>query len=141
MTGESPRIEKSIVWLAFALGPLALIATIFLGFVAFGFWGIVMLVLCPIVYYKYISYSVAGRSRLTGISSLLIVSAGMHFSGFLDMPSVTGFVSVFLLSLWSIRFVYVTSTTLLRGFILRNAKAYDWLLPSIVVANTRETNP
>jgi hypothetical protein len=63
-TGEAPYFEKAIVWFAFLLGPIALISSIILSFIAFGWWGILGLVLCPILYFMYSSSSVLGGSQL-----------------------------------------------------------------------------
>jgi len=132
-TGEAPYFEKMTVWFAFLFGPIALISSIVLGFLAFGWWGVICLLLCPIVYFTYSSSSVMGSSKLTGITILFLIAVGVHFFGNLNSPWVTGFAGVFLFSLWCIRLLYCSVTLLLRNFVIRNERAYDYLSDYLVI--------
>jgi len=126
-TDETPYFEKIIVWFVFLFGPISLLASIMIGFLAFNWWGIIFLLFCPFVYFIYSSSSVRGDSTMTGISILLLVSACIYFFRVFDNPKITGFVTVFILSLWCIRLLYCSSTFLLRNFVIRNEKAYQYL--------------
>jgi hypothetical protein len=126
-TGESPYFEKMIVWLSFLFGPIALFSSIVLGFLAFGWWGVICLFLCPIVYFTYSSSSVRGGSKLIGITIFLFISAGIHFFGNLNIFWVTLFVCAFLFSLWCVRVLYCSATLLLRCFVIRNRRAFEYL--------------
>ncbi len=132
-TGEVPYFEKMTIWFAFLFGPIALISSIVLGFFAFGWWGIISLLICPIVYLTYSSSSVIGGSKLTGISILFLIAAGVHFFGNFNYPWITGFAGVFLFSLWCIRLLYCSATFLLRNFVIRNGRAYDYLSEYLVI--------
>jgi hypothetical protein len=132
-TGEAPYFEKAIIWFAFLFGPIALISSIIFGFVAFGWWGIICLVLCPIIYFMYSSSSVVGGSQLIGITVLLLISLAVHFLANFNFPWITGFASTYLFSLWCVRLLYCSSTFLLRAFVLRNAKAFEWLSEYLVI--------
>lgn len=126
-TGESPYFEKTIVFGAFLLGPISLLATIILGFRFFNWWGIACLIFCPLIYFVYYGLSVRGNSKMIGISILLLISVCTYSLNFFGVPKITGFVTVFILSLWCARFLYCSSTVLLRNFVIRNEKAYQYL--------------
>jgi len=126
-TGETPYLEKIIIWFAFLFGPISLLTSIVIGFLAFNWWGIISLLLCPIIYFAYSSSSVRGNSRMIGINILLLVSSGIHFLRVFDVPKITAFVIIFIFSLWLIRLLYCSSTFLLRNFVIRNKKAYQYL--------------
>lgn len=126
-TGETPYFEKFIVWFAFLFGPIFLLASVIISFFVFNWWGIIFLLVCPFVYFTYSSSSVRGDSRMIGISILFLISIITHFLGVLDIPEITGFVAVFILSLWCIRLLYCSSTFLFRNFLIRNEKAYQYL--------------
>ena len=51
-TGETPYLEKTVVWFIFLLGPVALILSTVLGFLTFGWWGIISLVFCLTVFQR-----------------------------------------------------------------------------------------
>ena len=132
-TGEAPYFEKAIVWFAFLLGPISLISSIILSFIAFGWWGILGLVLCPILYFMYSSSSVLGGSHLVGITVLLLIAVAVHFFGNFNSPWITGAAISFLFALWCVRLLYCSSTFLLRSFVIRNAKAFEWLSEYLVI--------
>ena len=134
-TGEAPYTEKMIVLLSFILGPIAVLASILLGFFAFGWWGIISMVLCPVMYFGYQGTSSRGGSRIIGITIFLLISVGIHFLANLNAPLITGFAVVFIFSLWCARFLYCSSTFFLRAFILRNRKAFEYLSNYFVIRN------
>jgi hypothetical protein len=126
-TGEAPYFEKIIVWIAFLFGPISLLASIILGFWFFKWWGIICLIFFSLIYFAYSSSSVRGDSKMIGISILLIISTCIYFFKVIDIPKITGSAIVFIFSLWCIRFLYCSSTFLLRNFVIRNEKAYQYL--------------
>lgn len=134
-TGESPYFEKMIVLFAFLFGPISLISSIVLGFLAFSWWGIISLVLCTVIYFAYSSSSVVAGSKLFGITLLLLTSLAVHFFAHLNTPWITGFACTFLFSLWCARLLYCSSTFLLRAFVIRNAKAFEYLSDYLVISH------
>ena len=132
-TGEKPYFEKTIVWLAFLFGPLALILSIILGFLAFGWWGTLCLTICPIIYFLYFSFSAKGGSRIFGITMILIISMAIHLWGVFNVPMISWFVIAFVFSLWLVRLLYCSSTFFLRAFVIRNKKAYEWLEDNLAI--------
>ena len=132
-TGERPYFERIIVVLALLAGPSSLLASLFLGFWFFGWWGIICLIPCPIIYFRYSLYSFRGDSKIVWINILLLASACLYFFDFFKAPQITGLTTIFVFSLWSVSFLYYSSTTFLRNFILRNERAYQYLLPYIVL--------
>ena len=132
-TGESPYIEKIIVVLALFAGPVSLLASVVFGFWFFGWWGLISLVLFPIIYFSFSASSIRGDAKITWISLLLVVSVSIYFFDYLDIKNIAGLLTTFFFSLWSIRFLYYSSTLFLRSFIIRNEKAYKYFLPNLVL--------
>lgn len=126
-TDKAPYFEKIVVWFAFLFGPISLLTSIIMGFLFFNWWGIIFLLFCPLVYFTYSASSVRGNSKMIGISILLLVSACIYFFRVFNTPKITGFITIFILSLWCIRLLYCSSTLLLRNFVIRNEKAYQYL--------------
>lgn len=126
-TGEAPYTEKIIVWGAFFFAFISLISSIVLSFYAFNWWGIICLVLCPISFLQYFSLSARGDSKSIGITLILLISLSIHYFAHLNMFWVTLFVCVFLFSLWCIRVLYCSATMLLRCFVIRNRRAFEYL--------------
>lgn len=132
-TGEAPYFEKMIVWLAFLVGPISLIASLVLAFFALQWWGVICVFLCPFVYFRYLSFSAKGDSSMIGITLFSIVVTCVHFLGAFDFPWITGFVTVFLFSLWCVRLLYCLSTIFLRNFVIRNARAFQYLSEYLII--------
>jgi hypothetical protein len=126
-TGEAPYSEKAVAYLAELLGPAALIGSLVLAFPAFGWFGVICLVACPAFWFLYIGLSVRGAAGMSGITVLLVASVGMHVFAGVGAPWMTGFVILFVSSLWCMRFLYYASTFLLRCFVIRNARAFRYL--------------
>lgn len=137
-TGEAPYVEKAVVRFAQFFGPVALLASIVLGFYAFHWWGIVCLNACPVAYGVYSAFSAMGRSRLGGITVLLFASVGIHFFGGFDVPWVTGFAIALVFSLWCTRLLYCSATNFLRAFVIRNERAFHYLSDRLVLRETSE---
>jgi len=127
MTGETPYFEKVLVISAFILGPVALITSVILAFIAFGWWGLIPLLLCPVIYLLYQGSSSVGGAGLSLITASVVVAGLVHFLGNFNAPWSTGFVAVFLFSLWCARFVYSAATFMYRAFAIRNRKAFEFL--------------
>ncbi len=132
-TGERLYAEKTVVILALFAGPVSLLASIVIGFWFFGWWGIISLVICPILYFSFSASSIRGDAKITWVSLLLVISASIYFFDLFDIKNIAGFSTTFIFSLWSIRFLYYSSTLFLRSFIVRNEKAYQYFLPHLVL--------
>ena len=135
-TDEAPYFDKIIVWFAFLCGPIMLIASIVIAFFAFRWWGAISIIICPIIFLIYSSYSVRGDSRMIGINAILIMTALVHFLNIFDNPWITGFATTFIFSLWCAHFLYCSSTFLLRSFIIRNEKAFIFLKDYLVIRSS-----
>lgn len=135
-TGESCYFERLIVWLAYLLSPVALIASLALGFFAFHYLGFISLIICPLVYVLFSSSSLRNQSGLPGISLLLIAAIVIHVLSPSRHFLITRFAVVYLFSLWSVRFEYCMAETLLKAFVFRNRKAYDYLSKYLMIQET-----
>ena len=134
-TGEIPYFEKSLLMSVFICGPVALITSVVLAFIAFGWWGLIPLLLCPIVYFLYQSSSSIGETGLSLITAFAVATSLVHFAGNFNAPWFTGFVAIFLFSLWCVRLVYVGAAFLYRAFAIRNRKAFEFLSPGLSITH------
>mgnify|MGYP006436845091 CR=1 FL=1 len=132
-TGEAPYFEKAIVWFSYLIAPVALISSIILIFIGLRWWGIFGLFICPLIYSKYASSSMVDGSKLIFITLLLLTSLIVHFFGDLNVPWITGAATLFIFALWCVRLLYCSSTYLLRAFVIRNEKAFEWLSKYLVI--------
>ena len=130
MIGEKPYFEKMAVMGAFISAPICLIAAIVGAFFAFGWLGLLALVIYPIIYFVYMSGSSLGNSSNVFALICLIGIAIAYFS----FGEFMGFISVicFAVSLWLTRFVYIGSTTFLRALMTRNYRAWQIFNPKVV---------
>ena len=131
-TGESPVFEKAVVMGAWIGGPLALLGSFVLFVRAFGVWAVA---LCPVALASWVvfsSMSTAGRGRLRVIS-VLTIAAGVYWASGPSVVAAT--ILVFAVALWLTRVMYVSATFFLRAFVVRNARAYDWLEQHLVIRN------
>jgi len=138
-TGESVYFEKLIIWFFFLTGPSALLASMIISLLGFNWLGLISLIICPIIYFSYSSSSVRGDSKLIGITILLFLSLGVHAFGVFSNLYITVFVSVFLFSLWCVRFLYSSSTFLLRLFVIRNKRAYEYLSDHLAIRSDNKS--
>ncbi|MFA5361357.1 MAG: hypothetical protein WC290_02815 [archaeon] len=132
-TGEAPYFEKIIIFTLFLLNPLLLLISIVLGFWFFSWWGIVYLILLPLIYFTYFSFSSMGNSGMGGINLLLLIMIVGYFFKILLSPQIFIFIIIFLFSLWCARSLYCFSTLFFRNFIIRNEKAYQYLLEHLTI--------
>jgi hypothetical protein len=126
-TYETPCVAKSIVWFAFLCAPVSLVASLIITIFAFRWWAIAVIPSCIFVYYNFSSMSCMGRSRMSFITIILILTTFAHFTTIIEANNATLFLFVYVFSLWCIRFLYCSSTFLLRCFVLRNKKAFEFI--------------
>jgi hypothetical protein len=126
-TGESLYFEKALIWTAYLAGPVLLAASIAAAFLAFGLWGFLFLIGGLPVYGLYSTASMRERAGLIPISLILAVTVVTHWFNAGLYTGWTKFAFLFTGALWSVRFVYAGSAGLLRLFVLRNAKAFNYL--------------
>lgn len=125
--------EGFVVWLGMLLGHVALIASVVLSFFAVGWLGIFALMACPLLFGMYVSASVVRGAGLGGITVLLGIAIATYFWGNFANHFATLFVVVFLTSLWSIRFAYCAASFLLHCLVIRNERAFNFLLERSVI--------
>lgn len=130
-TGEYPYLEKLLIWGAFLGSPIALLASIFLGFSSFGWWGVISMAAIISLYVTWLSSSSRGDSKIIGISIAFVASLFIHVFSSEAYSKTTILIVIFLLALWLLRFLYCSSTFFLRCFVIRNARAFKWLKEDI----------
>ncbi len=126
-TEESLYIEKGLIWAAYLTGPVLLAASVAAGFVTFGLRGFLFLIGGLLVYGLYSSASMRDRAGLIPITAALVVTVITHLFNSGPHTGWTKFAILFIAALWSVRFVYAGSAWFLRLFVLRNAKAFNYL--------------
>lgn len=132
-TGEAPYFEKIVVWFFFIAGPISLVFSIILGFLILKWWGILFLLLNPIIFFIYSSASVTGGARIYGISIILIVSICVNFFNIFENNLIPLLIMVLVFSLWCARSIYCSSTFFLRSFVIRNERAFQYLSDHLVI--------
>lgn len=105
-TGESPYCEKTVVMGSLVLGPIALVASIAIGFIVFHWYGIATFLTCPLVYLWFASASTMGLGRMYGITFLLVTAVGLQVLWFRETMGPMTFFTVFIFALWCARLVY-----------------------------------
>lgn len=136
-TGEAPYLEKALVLGAFVGGPLALLASAVLAVLVVGWWSALAIPLGSLLWFSYYGMSSRGGARLTSVSFLLVAAAVLYALSSSENRPLWGLASLYLAALWLGRFVYSGSTALLRGFVLRNPKAFEWLRDHLVLRELR----
>ena len=126
-TGEAPYFEKMIVWSAYLAAPIALLTSFVLAVFAFRWWAVLAIPLSIAVYFVYSGQSSMPSRGMLGISLLLALASGILFTDFLNLPFVTWYAFSIVLALWASRLVYCASTALLRAFVSRNIRAFDFM--------------
>ena len=139
-TGEAPYFEKMVVWFAFISSPVALLSSFALSALAFGWWALLAIPLSAIVYFLLMARAPHGKSKMRGLNFLLVlVIVNVTFIDFSSSPFVPWYAIAVAYSFWAYRFLYAASATLLRAFILRNQRAFEFAREHIVVKETTGT--
>ena len=132
-TGEAPYFAKFFVLSAWVSAPLLLLLAAGLTILVLGWWATVVIPLGLLAWLRYYSNSSYGTVRIRGISILL---ASMILAATIDPlgQRETLIVAVaYILAMWVGRFVYAAATVFLRAFVIRNARAFNWLRSELVV--------
>jgi len=132
-TGYAPYFEKGVVFLFFLAGPICLVGSILAAFLAFGWWGLIAVIIGFPVYLTYFASSSRGRAGARLISLIMLIAAVAHFFDSFLHPAVTRFILLYVLALWSARMLYVTATSFYRNMALMNAKLYNLMSGGIVL--------
>ena len=136
MTGETLLMDRALVMSALVGGPLMLLGSAVLAAFVAGWWALLLIPTGLVVWMAYYGSSSIGGARLSLVSMLLVVAAvGLFWSGS-TVRSPWGLALLYLSALWVGRFVYSGSTALLRGFVLRNPRAFQWLEASLTIRET-----
>jgi hypothetical protein len=130
-TGEAPYFQKMIVWSAYLAAPIALLASFALAVFALRWWAAIAIPLSVVVYFVYSAQSSMPSRGMLGISLLLALASGIFFTDFFNLPFVTWYAFSIVLALWASRLVYCASTALLRAFVLRNIRAFEFMAEHI----------
>jgi hypothetical protein len=137
-TGEKPYLEKGVVMTAFVAGPLFLIATLVLGIFVLRWWMILAGPAAVIGWALFYMNSPRGGARLAVISVLVLLAVALAVLDPLENRRLELLFVVYLIALWLTRFLYSASTAFLRRFVLRNARAYAWLKPDLVIRPSKD---
>lgn len=124
-TGETPLVEKSVVWSAMAGSPLLVLGSAAAASFAFGWWAAAVVPLTLAWWLLNKSLSVRGGAKLWPLTVCVVVATAVHFFAPISDPWASGFIVLFALALWSDRLVYSAATFFLRAFVLRNRRALE----------------
>lgn len=124
-TGETPCLEKLVVWFAFLASPLALLVSTLLAVISFGWWAFLIVPIAVSCWISNRSLSVRGDSSMWFITVALSAAVGAHFTNLLPSQWISGTLVVFAFAMWCDRLLYCASTVFLRAFVLRNPRALE----------------
>lgn len=130
-TGEAPYFEKMVVWFAFLAAPIALFASFALSVLAFRWWAIIAVPLSGVVYFWFSGQSSMPGRGMLGITILLALAVGSLFTEFFTSRFAPWYLFAVVFAFWASRLVYCAATTLLRGFVLRNQRALEFMIEHI----------
>jgi hypothetical protein len=132
-TGEAPYFEKGVVYLAFVGGPLLLVVSLVRSAWVLGWWSALFVPLAAVVWAGVYGDSARATSRMRVISLILVVS-GIGFGLSADSTRGNwGLALTYTAALWLSRLLYVSATSFMRAFVLRNRRAWEWLQEHMVL--------
>ena len=135
ITGESPYFEKMVIWFFMLVSIIFLLASVVKAFLMSTLFGVLSLIIFPLIYFGYFLDSIRGNARVIGIIIALITAITLYMVGL--FKESLGYIPILLIiSLLCGRLVYWSSAKLLRLFILRNEIAFEWLREYIVIKDT-----
>ncbi len=132
-TGETPYFEKMVVWFAFLVAPVTLLASFILAVIAFGWWAALAIPLSVAAYFVFSGQSSMPGRGMLGISVLLGLTVANLFTDFFASKFGPWYFIAVVFALWASRLVYCAATTLLRAFVLRNQRALEFMRQHIHV--------
>lgn len=124
LTGETPYVEKAVVWFAFLGGPVFVLTSVVLAGIVFRWWAMAVIPVCFVVWFSYKGISSSGGARMLSISVALAGAVGTYLTNVIPNRMGALFAVSFLLALWCERLLYCAATFFLRAFVVRNFKAF-----------------
>lgn len=125
ITGETPYIEKFVIWFAFLASPIAICMGVFAAVFGFRWWAFIVVPGALLLWMLNRSMSVRGGSSMWFLTLILVTAVSLHFMKLLSSPWMSGFIAIFAFALWCDRLLYCASTFFLRAFVLRNPRALE----------------
>lgn len=122
-TGETPYVEKCIVFGCLIASPLCLLTAAVLSVRYFAWWSVLIIPVGAVSWLLYFGTSSVGTTRIVGISILTVVVIALQVLHPFAW-SFTPFLLVLALAFWLNRFMYVAATFFLRAFVIRNHRAF-----------------
>jgi len=132
-TGERPVIAWALVFGAFLVGPIALIASLVLAAMTLRVWSLLAIPVGLIVYGVNWARSATRRAGLVGLSFALAVSILVVATDPAWNWAASAMTFTFVLGLWAVRCTYVVAPRFLRALVLRNHRAFELLREHIVI--------
>ena len=136
-TGEAPYFEKAVVFLAFLGGPFTLLGSLILSVWVLGWWSGLFIPLAMLVWFGNHGDSARATARLRVISGILAICGCGFMTSYGLARSRWGLAFTFVAALWLSRLLYVSATSFLRGFVLRNRRAWEWLHEQFVLRHVQ----
>lgn len=125
-TGESLLLEKRVINILFLLSPLFVVFSILWSFYFFKYYGIIIFIVAPLIYFLNMGASSKGSLRITSITFFLILTIASNFLKNVDYR-FTGLLSLITFSFWCTRYLYKIAGKFVENFAIRNTKAFEWL--------------
>lgn len=135
-TGESPYFEKLVVWFAFLMSPIAILTSAVLAAYTFHWWAVLIVPVSILWWMGNKADSSRGNTHIWLLTLVMATAVSIHFLRLLPTPWMSGFLLVFVFSLWCDRLLYCASTMFLRLFVLRNQRALQAFGEGIIIRET-----
>lgn len=136
-TGESLFFEKKVINILFFLSPLFVVLSILWSFYFFKYYGVIILIVAPMIYFFNVGESSKGSSSITAITFFLILTIASNFLKNVDYR-FTGLLTLITFSFWCTRYLYKIAGTFVGNFAVRNIKAFKWLSEYNVIYSGKE---
>jgi len=102
---------------------------------SFGWWSLLAIPLAGVVWLSCACSSSRGNARLLPITLLaIVVVVGLVLLDIVAPMALA--IGLVLLAAWLHRFAYVAATILLRAFVIRNSRAFEFLSDGITLKPT-----
>ena len=122
---------------AFVGGPVSLLASFAMAVLAFNWWAALAIPVSIVIYVVLAGVSSMPKQGMARLSVLLILALLGCYLNWFPSNYVGWYVLLVSFALWNARLVYAAATYFIRGFVVRNRRAYEFLAPHIHLREAR----
>lgn len=137
-TGESPYVQKIIIWGAYIASYISFLVSLIFSIIAFKWWSLLIVPASITVFAVFMGMSSVPRGTFfsRGLPVSLLFLASLVFLIYRPDDLYARYAFLFLLSLWCTQLYYDVSTSSLKSLVLRNQKAFEFFQEHLHVRAT-----